>query len=452
MGKIIVFLGPSLPQVEARSLLNALYLPPAAGADLISAVDNYQPDAIALIDGVFFGSSSVWHKEILYALSRGIAVYGASSMGAIRAAETDVFGMIGVGEIYRMYKSGELIDDDEVVLVYDSDYRPLSEPMINVRATLQQAHEEGIIDRAVYERILDIAKNIYFLDRTFAAIFHLCLQAGIDPFTVNNLRKFTENHYIDLKAQDARLLLTMLADEPIKNSRLCDFTPTHLYGALREAERKVRRRDAEISLRDIAEYTALHRADFEELNFHSLNRQLVGVLASLLGVEADSGGSEREKQRFCRKRGLDSEPALSGWLSDNDITLEEFMELMEEIAICRRLQYWFLQRQAYQGNVRGLLDQLRLENDYAFLADAVASGERLLQDARFDAEGTRSYPSHTPPQSLQTLIDEHLSQSECKIFTDLQTWLLETGFFNTVCLHDRLIKEQYIRRVNQNNS
>ncbi|NER31958.1 MAG: hypothetical protein F6J89_31220, partial [Symploca sp. SIO1C4] len=121
MNKIVIFLGPSLPRAEAREIVDAVYLPPAKQSDLISAVTTYKPDIIALIDGVFLSYPSVWHKEILYALQQGVAVYGASSMGALRAAETSDFGMVGVGAIYRMYASGELIDDDEVALIHGQE-------------------------------------------------------------------------------------------------------------------------------------------------------------------------------------------------------------------------------------------------------------------------------------------------------------------------------------------
>src|SRR4028119_969681 len=174
MKKIVIFLGPSLPIAEAREILDAVYLPPAKQSDLLSAVTTYSPDIIGLIDGVFLSLPSVWHKEILYALEQGVAVYGASSMGALRAAETEAFGMVGVGEIYQLYASGELIDDDEVALVHgleDTGYRPLSEPMVNVRATFRRAKDEGVIATKLFEQLTAIAKSIYFPGRTFPAIF-----------------------------------------------------------------------------------------------------------------------------------------------------------------------------------------------------------------------------------------------------------------------------------------
>ena len=112
--KICVFLGPTMAVEDAKGILpDAVYLPPAAQADILSAMTIHRPDVIALIDGVFGQSLSVWHKEILFALSRGVAVYGASSMGALRAAECHGFGMIPVGEVARQYIDGRLTGDDD---------------------------------------------------------------------------------------------------------------------------------------------------------------------------------------------------------------------------------------------------------------------------------------------------------------------------------------------------
>ena len=46
-----------------------------------------RPRQSLIIDGSFQSQPAVRHKEILWALSRGIPVIGAASMGALRAAE-----------------------------------------------------------------------------------------------------------------------------------------------------------------------------------------------------------------------------------------------------------------------------------------------------------------------------------------------------------------------------
>ena len=100
------------------------------------------------------------HREILYTLEAGVKVLGASSMGALRASELDAFGMEGIGEIYELYKQGELVSDDAVALIFESEsFKPLSEPLVNIRYNLGLAEERGIIDRETNEKILNPNHN-----------------------------------------------------------------------------------------------------------------------------------------------------------------------------------------------------------------------------------------------------------------------------------------------------
>ena len=93
-------------------------LPPVAVGDVLALARRRGVARIAIIDGYFERMAAVWHKEILLALERGIAVWGAASMGALRAAELAPFGMIGVGAIYRAFARGALVADDEVAVAH----------------------------------------------------------------------------------------------------------------------------------------------------------------------------------------------------------------------------------------------------------------------------------------------------------------------------------------------
>ena len=83
----IVFTGPTISPAEARAELDALYLPPVAQGDVYRAALR-RPKAIGIIDGYFERVPAVWHKEILWAMAKGIHVLGSASMGALRAADT----------------------------------------------------------------------------------------------------------------------------------------------------------------------------------------------------------------------------------------------------------------------------------------------------------------------------------------------------------------------------
>ena len=71
-----------------------------------------------IVDGYFDTVPSVWHKEILVAMQRGVHVFGASSMGALRAAELHPFGMVGIGQVYEWYRDGTIDADDEVAVAH----------------------------------------------------------------------------------------------------------------------------------------------------------------------------------------------------------------------------------------------------------------------------------------------------------------------------------------------
>ena len=78
-----VFLGPSLSREEALEIGNFEILPPVQQGDVYRAVETDRYQTLVIIDGFFENTASVWHKEILWALALGIAVYGASSIGAL---------------------------------------------------------------------------------------------------------------------------------------------------------------------------------------------------------------------------------------------------------------------------------------------------------------------------------------------------------------------------------
>ena len=114
---VVVFAGPTLRQSDVLARLDAQVLGPAAFGDVYRAA-HARPTALAIIDGYFERVPATWHKEILWAMAEGVHVFGASSMGALRAAELSVFGMVGVGKIFEAFRDGVLEDDDEVAVAH----------------------------------------------------------------------------------------------------------------------------------------------------------------------------------------------------------------------------------------------------------------------------------------------------------------------------------------------
>jgi hypothetical protein len=203
----IVFLGPSLALREARAILAADYRAPARQGDIFRAICE-QPRCIVLLDGVFDWAPSVWHHELIAALSSGIAVYGASSMGALRAAELHALGMRGVGQIFRRYRDGELIDDDAVALLHgpkSMQFRPLTVPWVNAEATIEAAARARVFPRAVALALSQRAQALGFRERTWRKIE--AVLSELASTKVSAFSQFREIHSVDLKAKDARACL-----------------------------------------------------------------------------------------------------------------------------------------------------------------------------------------------------------------------------------------------------
>jgi hypothetical protein len=178
--RALVFLGPSLPLKEALALIEAELLPPARQGDVYRAVRAYRPQAIGLIDGVFWSAPAVWHREILWALAEGVHVFGAASMGALRAAELAPFGMRGVGRIFEAYRNAcwpgldsPFEDDDEVAMIHappEAGSLALSDAMVDLRATLFAAEAAGVISHGSVLALAAAMKRRHFSERSLAAL------------------------------------------------------------------------------------------------------------------------------------------------------------------------------------------------------------------------------------------------------------------------------------------
>lgn len=212
---IVVFTGPTLSPADAQAELAAHYLPPVSEGDVYRAALE-GPKAIGIIDGYFENVPSVWHKEILYAISRGVRVFGSASMGALRAAELAQFGMIGVGATFEAYRDGVMEDDDEVAVIHgpaELGYPMLSEAMVNIRRTLSDAHAEGVIGFQTREGLERVAKALPYRERAYHAILARGQAIGLMDDEVAQFREWLPNGRVDQKREDAILMLRVMREE-----------------------------------------------------------------------------------------------------------------------------------------------------------------------------------------------------------------------------------------------
>lgn len=237
--KVAVFVGPSLRgHHPIYTGVDLDYRPPASQGDVIAAAVDF-PKAIVLIDGYFEHVPAVHHKEILWALDQGIPVYGASSIGALRAAELSRFGMIGVGKIFESFESGELERDDEVALVHgpaEVNYEPFSEPLVNIRSTLSFALGAGVVEENFADTLINRAKATFYPERSFDRLLG-DLDHQADRVRAEKLASWLPSGRLDQKRIDAVACLARatarLRQPPGEHGRSsCGFLFTDAFAQL----------------------------------------------------------------------------------------------------------------------------------------------------------------------------------------------------------------------------
>lgn len=230
----LIFAGPSLNGTEVHIHQGTELRPPAAKGDIRMAVEE-GANVIGLIDGYFETTAAVWHKEILHALSCGVRVFGAASIGALRAAECVSFGMTGIGAIYEAYANGVVDDDAEVALLHaprELGFAPLSEPLVNVRATLDHLSSSGYIDGRQLQAVLEAATSIFYKERTWRAIL---TATRLSPDERNRIGGLVRQFRVDQKAIDAAALVKAVEEADDVRSvaaPLWEFSHTSYFDVL----------------------------------------------------------------------------------------------------------------------------------------------------------------------------------------------------------------------------
>lgn len=229
----IVFLGPTLELDKAQTIYpQAAFHEPIRCGDILKLLRlDPMPSQLVIIDGYYEFCPAVWHKEILWAIEQGVKVYGAASMGALRAAELHQFGMIGVGRIFNDFAQGILTDDDEVAVLHEpseSGYRPVNDAMVNIRSTLELAQQQQLIDDTLYQRLLAICKQSFYPRRSLKQAIK---QLSHDyPQTCQSLLIWLDNHQVfDQKAEDAQAVLAYARSDASISEPQPGLTPITKY-------------------------------------------------------------------------------------------------------------------------------------------------------------------------------------------------------------------------------
>ncbi len=408
--RVIVFLGPTLAVREARGVLDADYRGPVSQGEVYRAVADPRapPLALGIVDGYFARVPAVWHKEILWAIDQGVHVFGASSMGALRAAELHSFGMRGVGTIFEAFRDGVLEDDDEVTVSHggpEMGFPSLSVAMVDIRATLLAAAGDrggrpGVLSDGEASRLIAIAKAMHYVDRRYPAVLRAAGEAGFDPSRLEALQGWlaTPGNTIHQKRDDALALLRALAtlcsgQSTTPAPRLPErFEHTDAWvqvtatldrtlGAASVGEPRTARpsgldRALEAALIDELRLAGLASASLDG----ALARSLADLSAERHEFEAGEGLLAEVANEFFLRRGQLTPEQIQTWLDTHELDTHTLLELLRGESKLRWAQT------LYGPAVHAkLIDQLRASGHYGPLLVRAREKVRVLEARGLEA-------------------------------------------------------------------
>ncbi|MQA74999.1 MAG: hypothetical protein GEU88_11765 [Solirubrobacterales bacterium] len=382
---VCVFTGPTLAAEAARAELDdAVYLPPVAHGD-VYRVARRRPAMIGIVDGFFERVPAVWHKEILWALSEGIHVFGSASMGALRAAELEAFGMEGVGAIFEAYRDGELEDDDEVAVAHgpaETGYRAGSEAMVNIRATLAAAVRAEVLTEATRSALEEIAKARFYPERNYADLLRQAAACGLATSELEAFRAWLPAGAVDRKRADAvamlRRMRRRLETEPAPKRVDFTFEPTVFWEDVTLGAGVLDGDDegsgGATTLERLLDELRLIGEPYRRERDGALLRALALEAAQRRGLVASDADAAEAADRFRHTLGVQEAGAFERWLADNHLDHPRFDELMREQVVIDAVRL-ALER----TTLRGLADQLRLADRYRELAARAGAKARELE-------------------------------------------------------------------------
>ena len=140
--------------------------------------------------------------------------------------------MIGVGQVFQDFLNKKLNDDDEVAVLHQNqerNYAPINDAMVNIRATLELAFQQGVISITTMAYLIEDCKRQFYPHRS--------LEKSILQFEKLNRNDckslsgwLSTYGLVDIKKQDAQLVLAhvqasiILSRSAIKRSSVMPVT------------------------------------------------------------------------------------------------------------------------------------------------------------------------------------------------------------------------------------
>lgn len=211
--KPIVFAGPSIQGLPFNRLERIDLRPPVRRGDLELLLQEKKiSGTVIIIDGIYGANMAVTPTECRWLLNHNWKLVGGCSMGALRASELWKQGMIGLGNIYNMFRFGYLKSDADVAVAYDQNYNEVTMSMVHIRSILSTLEKMNLISSIQSRKLLRKAATIPWFERHTDLLIDEWMIDGIDQLK-NNIIDIINNPTLHPKHQDAEYLFNVFFSE-----------------------------------------------------------------------------------------------------------------------------------------------------------------------------------------------------------------------------------------------
>ncbi len=441
--RVFIFVGPTLrPDEVYRELPEATVMPPVRRGDVLRIVqESDAPSIIGIVDGYFHNVPAVTHKEVLFALSRGCPVFGASSMGALRAAELWRFGMRGVGEIFQLYRDNVWESDDEVAVSHElleTGYRPTSVSLANIRLALKRAKEIDLIGEETERRLTALARDRFYADRSWPGVLSDGRRVGLPERDLAAVKAYVDAERPDAKRSDALELLSEIrtcSASPGASASAApgfDFEPTAFWDHLVSDSQS-----AGLSQGELVD-SGISRSELQRhINLGGSRREVErgAALLYLLRTRRNETAARAAPKdddfrlslrRFRRQRGLLTSEDFEKWCRAEQVTDSELVLLIELESLLDSIVV------ENSAAVRDLIPlELKRTGMFSVTAGKAAAKKRLREGARGVSPSVEDVPLSFSElmvwyqrtfESVEGSLDEH---AEARGFSSTRQFISE---------------------------
>lgn len=252
--------------------------------------------------------------------------------------------------------------------------------MVNIRYALAQAADEKVIDSQVQQQLTDIAKALFYPDRSWPALFYHAKKQAVDGSAVSAMQDFVKVKQPNQKRDDAITVLrevrqlaglgTLVQGE---NNYVFEHTVfwEHLityFSRSGDAE------GDEVSNERIRNHVRLADKDRDSIRQRALLMFLIEQEARRIGFKITD--DRAALQRFRYQRGLFTQPLLLGWLKENGVNKDECLEIARRELLAVRME----QRYAEQID-QGLKAVLQQDGKYHDTVKKVAAKWKKIEQS-----------------------------------------------------------------------